>query len=270
MAGWIKIYRDVQNHWIWKSDHRFKWWIDILLNVNHCDTKILIRGKLIECKRGQSIMSLETWGKRWNVTKKTVKDFFELLQSDSMLVYENIQITTRITVCNYDKYQSEVNGQETESKQTVNGQYTVTAPKQELKELKELKNDKKEEQPNKSVDFIGSLILAFKKAYEEINQLPYVVTNEGKERSAAGKILKIYRDKYPDADSDEMLNSLSKYFLDCVSINDDWLRKNMSLPIIINKFNEINNIIKHGTNKGTGVTDKQLAELVAKKIGIVK
>src|SRR5574343_487987 len=141
MAGWIKIYREIQDHWIWKSDHRFKWWVDILLNVNHSDSKILIRGKLVECKRGQSVMSLETWGKRWNVTKKTVKDYFELLQKDSMLVYENIQITTRITVCNYDKYQSEVNGQETKSKRTVNGQETVTTPKQECKE--EIKNEKK-------------------------------------------------------------------------------------------------------------------------------
>lgn len=140
MAGWVKIYRDVQEHWIWKSNHRFKWWIDVLLTVNHTDTKILIRGQLIECKRGQSVMSLETWGKRWNVTKKTVKDFFELLQKDSMLVYENIQITTRITICNYDKYQCGVNGEETDSKRTVNGNETEALPKQEG--IRMIKNEK--------------------------------------------------------------------------------------------------------------------------------
>ena len=135
--GWIKISRSLLGHWIWKSDHRLKWWLDILLNVNHADSKTLIRGRLVECKRGQSVMSLETWAKRWNVSKKTVKDFFELLQSDSMLVYENIQITTRITVCKYDTYQGEVNGQETKSKRTGNGQETDTLPKQEY-----IKNDK--------------------------------------------------------------------------------------------------------------------------------
>ena len=141
MSGWIKIYRDITNHWIWKSDHRLKWWLDILLTVNHTDNKVLIKGILIECKRGQSVMSLDTWAQRWNVSKKTVKDFFELLQSDSMLIYEGMQNTTRITVCNYDNYQSEVNAEETLSKRSVNAEETQTLPKQECKEIK---NEKKE------------------------------------------------------------------------------------------------------------------------------
>src|SRR5665648_46695 len=147
MEGWIKIHRHIKDHWIWKSDHRLKWWLDILLTVNHADTKILIKGNLIECKRGQSVRSLETWAKDWNVTKKTVKDFFMLLQKDSMLVYESIQISTRITVCNYDNYQTEVNGTDTQRKRKVNGEYTETTPKQEGKEG--IKNEKKEKKEKK-------------------------------------------------------------------------------------------------------------------------
>lgn len=138
MEGWIKIHRQIKDHWIWKSQNRFQWWIDILLTVNHTDTKVLIKGNLIECKRGQSVRSLETWAKDWNVTKKTVKDFFILLQKDSMLVYESIHISTRITVCNYDNYQDIVNTKETKSKRKVNGEETETAPKQECKEGKEV------------------------------------------------------------------------------------------------------------------------------------
>lgn len=137
MEGWIKIHRKIKDHWLWQSDHRFKWWLDILLTVNHADTKVLIKGKLIDCKRGQSVRSLETWAKDWNVTKKTVKEFFELLHKDYMLVYESIQISTRITVCNYDDYQTEVNAKETKGKRRVNAEYTDTTPKQECKEGKE-------------------------------------------------------------------------------------------------------------------------------------
>lgn len=136
MEGWIKVHRKIKDHWLWGSDHRLKWWLDILLTVNHSDSKVLIKGKLIECKRGQSVRSLETWAKDWNVTKKTVKEFFELLQKDSMLLYEGIQITTRITVCNYEDYQEQVNAKETKGKRKVNGEYTDTTPKQECKELK--------------------------------------------------------------------------------------------------------------------------------------
>ena len=103
--GWISLHRKIKEHWIWKSDRRLKWWLDILLTVNHSDNRILVRGKLIDCKRGQSVKSLESWARDWNVTKGAVRDFFNLLKSDSMITSENLQNTTRITVCNYDYYQ---------------------------------------------------------------------------------------------------------------------------------------------------------------------
>ena len=154
MEGWIKIHRKIKDHWLWSSDHRLKWWLDILLTVNYSDTKVLIKGNLVECKRGQSVRSLETWAKDWNVTKKTVKEFFELLQKDSMLVYESIQISTRITVCNYEDYQEVVNGKETQSKRKVNGEETDTTPKQECKE--EIKNEKNEKNKKAEIDFVHS------------------------------------------------------------------------------------------------------------------
>lgn len=113
MEGWISIHRGIKDHWIWKSDKRLKWWIDLLISVNHEDNTVFIQGNKIECKRGQSIRSLSSWGEDWDVTKKAVRDFFMLLQRDEMITLESISIgkhkskhiTTRITVCNYDNYQ---------------------------------------------------------------------------------------------------------------------------------------------------------------------
>lgn len=124
MEGWISLHRKIKDHWIWKSQNRFQWWIDILLTVNHEEKKVLIKGSLIECKRGQSARSLESWAKDWNVTKKTVRDFFILLQKDNMIQFENVKISTRITVCNYDSYQIIVNAKETQSKRKVNAKET--------------------------------------------------------------------------------------------------------------------------------------------------
>jgi len=102
--SWILLHRQIKENWIWSNPEKFKWWLDILLSVNHTDNKVLIKSTLIDCGRGQSIKSLETWAKEWGVTKKTVHGFFKLLESDSMLVTENLLVTTRITVCNYDSY----------------------------------------------------------------------------------------------------------------------------------------------------------------------
>lgn len=117
-AGWIKLHRKIKDHWLWRSDNRLKWWLDIIFTVNHSDSKVLIKGQLIECKRGQSVRSLEKWARDWGVTKKSVSDFFKLLRKDLMIKTENLKITTRITVCNYDNYQKGLNDEETERKRT--------------------------------------------------------------------------------------------------------------------------------------------------------
>ncbi|WP_322020128.1 hypothetical protein [Clostridium butyricum] len=57
MAGWQKIYRDIQDHWLWedKPFSRGQAWIDLILLVNHEDNKTLIDGELIEVKRGRKL-----------------------------------------------------------------------------------------------------------------------------------------------------------------------------------------------------------------------
>lgn len=114
--GWISLHRKVKKHWIWKSPRRFQWWVDMLLTVNHTDTKVLIGATIIECKRGQSVRSLESWAKDWDVTKGTVRDFFKLLHGENMIFSENLKITTRITICNYDSYQTPLHTDYTQTK----------------------------------------------------------------------------------------------------------------------------------------------------------
>jgi len=93
-------------------------------------------------------------------------------------------------------------------------------------------------------DFIDKLIESFAKKFEIIRGIEYHVVHKEKERSAAGKILSIYKKKWPNSTSDKTLESLTNYFESCLMITDNWLNQNMSLPIILNKFNEINTILK--------------------------
>lgn len=108
MEGWIKLHRSIQEHWIWQDPVKLKWWIDILISVNHKDAKINIGNEIYECKRGQSIKSLNTWAIDWKTSKDTVKNFFNLLEKDKMITRENLLISTRLTVCNYVTYQDDL------------------------------------------------------------------------------------------------------------------------------------------------------------------
>jgi hypothetical protein len=145
MDGWIKIHRQIRDNWIWKDPVKFQWWIDILMMVNHADAKVNIGFELYECKRGQSILSLKSWGERWGVSKDTVRNFFVLLSKDNMIICENLQKSTRLTVCNYDTYQSDLHAEQTQSKRKANAKQTQTHPNKNDKNEKEQINNEKEE-----------------------------------------------------------------------------------------------------------------------------
>lgn len=145
MSGWIKLHRDIQNHWIYKDKRkfsRFEAWTDILLTVNYAPAKTIIKGKLIEVKRGQSILSLDSWASHWSWDKSSVRRFLELLKKDGMIQLENETVTTRLTVCNYDSYQLEENAKRTQTKRTRNADDTQTTPIEEEEERKEEKETK--------------------------------------------------------------------------------------------------------------------------------
>ena len=105
--GWINLHRCIQEHWIWKDAHRFKWWVDLLLRASHKDTKVLIDGSLMECKRGQFITSLGKLAEEWMVSRDTVRRFLDALENDTMIARVSTHKMTQITICNYDSYQSE-------------------------------------------------------------------------------------------------------------------------------------------------------------------
>lgn len=146
MSGWIKIYRQIDKHWVWENESYFKAWITILLRVNFEDRKTLVSGELIDCKRGQSLYSLKTWakifGKNWTIQR--VRTFFELLKKEHMINTEGLQKTTRLTVLNYDSYQNEQQTNNTQKsfesthkQHTDNTQITSTKEGKEGKEVKE-------------------------------------------------------------------------------------------------------------------------------------
>jgi len=115
-SGWISIYRSIRKHWIWEDAIKLKWWIDILIEVNHSEQKVNIGYDLFDCNRGQSVKSLQNWALHFNVSKDTVRNFFTLLKKDNMIEVENLKKTTRITILNYDTYQANLHAKQTPSK----------------------------------------------------------------------------------------------------------------------------------------------------------
>ena len=125
-------------------------------------------------------------------------------------------------------------------------------------------NEDSKVMPNKSADFIDQIVNCFVEEHGS-----YEIVTPGKEREMAGKILALYKKKFPAATSDETLKALRIFFKQCMNINDDWLRANMSLSIIVTKFNVISKIFKNGNTKKTvGASDEAVARIIAEKFGV--
>lgn len=105
-GGWIKLHRDIKEHWVWNDPLLLKIWLDILLTANHKDNKILIDGKMVTIKRGQFFTSKTKLADRWKMDRKTVTKKLNLLQSDGMIFVTSFtKVGTLIEVRNYGKFQ---------------------------------------------------------------------------------------------------------------------------------------------------------------------
>lgn len=130
-TGWVSIYRSVKEHWLFPKNRpltEFEAWIIILLEVNHCDNKVRIGNSFIDCKRGESIKSLQTWSNLFHWNKSKTRRFFDLLKKDFMICTKSVQKSTHLTVCNYANYQDRRNDNETIMKRKRNDSETMATP----------------------------------------------------------------------------------------------------------------------------------------------
>ena len=103
--GWIKLYRNIQDHWIWNDPQKLKWWLDILLLANHKENKFILGDKLMELERGEFHTSQIKLSERWGADRKTIRKFLKLLKNDEMIEIKTSEIGTTIKVSNYKDYQ---------------------------------------------------------------------------------------------------------------------------------------------------------------------
>jgi hypothetical protein len=171
--GWIKLHREIQNHWIYDDPLKFQWWVTMLLQVNFTDKKTLIGGNLYEVKKGQSAYSLRSWATILKTSTKSLSKFLDLLESDGMIERKIIgkgkQSTTLININNYDKYQGD---EETLSNTLSNTLSTTQGKRKGNAKGIQLKNDKKEEESKeeeKPLSGKPDLLDAFKKYIDLVN-----------------------------------------------------------------------------------------------------
>lgn len=138
MQGWVKIFRSIQDHWLWddKPFSKGQAWVDLLLMAGHTDNKILMGNELIELEEGSFITSERKLSDRWGWSRKKVDGFLSLLQKENMVVIKKNHQRTAINIVNYRVFQNIDNKKEPQKSH----EGTTKEPPKHIN--KNVKNDK--------------------------------------------------------------------------------------------------------------------------------
>jgi len=116
---------------------------NLLLIANSVDGFFFKRGIRVDVKRGQIGHDLDTLAKKWKWSRGKVNRFISMLEVDRQIVRQKSNVTTLLTVVNYELYQSSNKANDIPNN-TTNGHQTVKQTDTNKKD----KNEKKEKNNN--------------------------------------------------------------------------------------------------------------------------
>ena len=146
--GYIKVYRDIRDHWIWKDKPFSKGqaWIDLIMLANHKDNTILFDGHPMQVKKGQYMTSLQMLADRWGWSRGKVRRFLDDLKTEQMADKKRHGNGTLLTLIKYGDYQDSRHTKQHTSERPADTRRTSDGHKQDI--IENTKEDiKKKEAP---------------------------------------------------------------------------------------------------------------------------
>lgn len=108
MTGYIALYRDICDHWIWQLPKQALRWLDLIMLAEWEDKAVVFGNQRVRVKRGQFVTSTRILMGRWKTNAKTVLSLLKLLEREEMIKCSKSHKMTIITISNYNKYQRDV------------------------------------------------------------------------------------------------------------------------------------------------------------------
>lgn len=139
MARWTKSWEIAPEHWL-RSDLRYLGaWNDLIMLAEWKDGRKIIRGSMVETKRGTAYISVSALSERWKWNARTVRKFLARLEDDGMVVLNLQNRVQSIILCNYGKFQGSAQSKvqnSVQSKMQSKNEFLLNKEKEEYKEHK--------------------------------------------------------------------------------------------------------------------------------------
>ena len=109
-TGYIKLYRQIRDNWVWQDPEALRAWLDLLLSASHKDHKVMTGNELIILKRGTLLTSIRELSKRWGWGRTRTSNFLSRLTDEGMIsqkrATERATAQTLIFITHFDLFQT--------------------------------------------------------------------------------------------------------------------------------------------------------------------
>lgn len=156
--GFIKLSRNLLNHWITLDVRYLSWWVWMLLNANWGREQRFYFSKSFFIERGELAESGRSLARKLKSSRPTIEHFLKALETDGMISRRrekgNFSV---ITIINYDKYQDSESATEDATDDTRQCANVFTEGQANLKgtqqsETKEVASENKKNRAKGSAD----------------------------------------------------------------------------------------------------------------------
>lgn len=121
MEGWIKVHRQIKDHFIYKDSETLHVWMHILLNATHEGRQTVLNGKVVELLPGQMIFGRKKWSRDLNISESKIRSRIDLFVEAGMISKISNNKYSILTVKNWSEYQKN-NHQSSQNKDQQNDQ----------------------------------------------------------------------------------------------------------------------------------------------------
>jgi len=102
--SFIKLYRKIQDNWIWDNPLYLKCWIDMLMRASIKPSSMLLNNQIIEVNRGEIVFSQRNFAKRNNMTRQRLRTFLKKLEKTNMIRLKSNPDVTHIIIVAYSTH----------------------------------------------------------------------------------------------------------------------------------------------------------------------
>ena len=104
-GGWIKMPRNIREHWLWWQPRKLQWWMSLVMMAQTGNGYTQMVGNIqVELKRGQLAMSVRKLAQIFACSKNTVVLFLRSLRQEGMIRMATAHKITIIQIEDFDQY----------------------------------------------------------------------------------------------------------------------------------------------------------------------